>query len=202
MNTLTNSQLQIARPYMVGILIGLGISLTIFFIYSMITSEREISDDWISLLNYDEVRVDQIVQLANSADELIAKDGLSALNEFHKSQADSDPTVRTVVIASITHTIAERRGGFQQLFNEAVEVLQQDVLKEVLWTISGAWTYSDPIGAFAAVSMLKERKDRVALWKSIASLWAEYHPTSLKNFINFMPEGVEEHAKSQLREHG
>lgn len=202
MNTLTKSQLQIVKHYAVGILIGLGISLTIYCVHSLSTSNRENSDAWIRLLNYDEVRVDQIVHLAISAEELIVKDDLSALNEFYKSQSDIDPTVRSVIMASITHTIAENRGGFQQLFNEAVEVLQQDVLKEVLWTISGAWTYADPIGAFAAVSMLEDRKDRVALWKSIASLWAEYYPTHLKNFINIMPEGVEEHAKSQLRKHG
>lgn len=202
MSTPTKSQLQIVRYYIVGILIGLGISFSIYSIYSLSTAEREISDAWISLVNYDEVRVDQILQLANSAEELIAKDGLSALNEFYESQSDTDATVRTIVVASITHTIAEKRGGFQQLFNEAAEVLQQDVLKEVLWTISGAWTYSDPIGAFAAVTILEDRKDRVALWKSITSSWAEYHPTHLKNFINIMPEGVEEHAKSQLRKHG
>ena len=203
MNTLHEPRLHIAVHYAIGIFVGLTIAAFLHFAVSnrtLVLVESHEYFTWKDLLNYDHVRLDSIFELTNSIETKIESDGLGALNELKELQVD--PTLQTVVRASITHTMAEELGGFQQLFNVASEELEDDILRAFLWTVSGAWVQSDPIGAFAAVTRLKNKLDREELWKSIIVVWAESSPESLKGLIHIMPEGVEKHAQQQLKSQG
>ncbi len=203
MNTLHEPRLHIAVHYAIGIFVGLTIAAFLHFAVSnrtLVLVESHEYFTWKDLLNYDHVRLDSIFELTNSIETKIESDGLGALNELKELQVD--PTLQTVVLASITHTMAEELGGFQQLFNVASEELEDDILQAFLWTVSGAWVQTDPIGAFAAVTQLKNKLDREELWKSIIVVWAESSPESLKALIHIMPEGVEKHAQQQLKSRG
>lgn len=160
------------------------------------TSELDQGDPqitWKNLQESDRMHIGSIVQLISTANAWITHDGLGAFKEIHKSV--SDEKTRMALIGGIVSTRAEEI-GFQDLFYEALEQFSDDeeLRVEFLLTVTELWTRSDPISAFAATSHIKNERERVNMWKFIASIWAITDTDLLNRHLHIMPDAVSGHA--------
>ena len=150
---------------------------------------------WKDLQENNQIHIGRIVELIETVNAWVAQDGISVFNKIQESI--KDPTVRSALLGSVIHNLTKHTES-QDVFYEAVEVLDDDIREEVLWILSASWAQHDPVGPFAAATTLNKSREREELRKMIVSVWAHTNHQSLESLIDTMPEVVRGHAEFQL----
>ncbi|MXZ54571.1 MAG: hypothetical protein F4227_00900 [Gammaproteobacteria bacterium] len=148
---------------------------------------------WNDLQENDQIHVGRLVELINTVNAWIARDGLGVLNEIHESVTDRE--LRSALFGNVIFTAAKEI-GYQALFYKAQEIFSDDELRhEFLWRLANMWAPLNPVGSFATAAQIENKHVRAETLKSVAEIWAKTDIELLKKWLHTMPSVVINHAE-------
>ena len=147
---------------------------------------------WKALVNDGVKNESQIVELIETALEVVSKHGLEGLLQIEDS-IDSG-TVSRAVVESIVFEEA-RLHGFQSTFDKAKNNLSGQIQEKLLPEIVRAWSNIDPKKAFAAVTTVDEELISIPLRKLSLARWAKLEIDGLIEFLPTLPPDIQWYAR-------